>query len=250
MHRQFRACNIILSSDRCICVMMLVMMMMMYPLSLSGRASTFHYLSARERWTGRESVLREVPEGLHPTTDSVEVIAPTPHPLHPPDPHCPLLPGHSPAPPPQRGTALCQAEVGPTFPTTPREVQAPAQALAPPAHTHPPLQEDQHRHQPPLPLLHPQPAPLPHTDTQSLIPTHSHTHCLKLAGLWMEVSVWTYVSKCLNRIIEWDFDGWDFFLCLPVSARTSPKAQRPPQSSRTVRAANSHAQSTGTFGQL
>uniref|UniRef100_A0A3Q3VKR6 LsmAD domain-containing protein n=1 Tax=Mola mola TaxID=94237 RepID=A0A3Q3VKR6_MOLML len=31
-----------------------------------------------------------------------------------------------------------------------------------------------------------------------------------------------------------------------VSARTSPKAQRPPQSSRTVRAANSHAQSTAT----
>ncbi|XP_035520328.1 ataxin-2-like protein [Morone saxatilis] len=31
-----------------------------------------------------------------------------------------------------------------------------------------------------------------------------------------------------------------------VSARTSPKAQRPPQSSRTVRAANSHSQSTAT----
>ncbi|KAM3591839.1 uncharacterized protein V6R79_008156 [Siganus canaliculatus] len=31
-----------------------------------------------------------------------------------------------------------------------------------------------------------------------------------------------------------------------VSARTSPKAQRPPQSSRTVRAANSHTQSTAT----
>ncbi|TMS22509.1 Ataxin-2-like protein [Larimichthys crocea] len=31
-----------------------------------------------------------------------------------------------------------------------------------------------------------------------------------------------------------------------VSARTSPKAQRPPQSSRTVRAANSHAQSAAT----
>lgn len=41
-----------------------------------------------------------------------------------------------------------------------------------------------------------------------------------------------------------------FFLSLSVSARTSPKAQRPPQSSRTVRAANSHAQSTGTFSQL
>ncbi|XP_075890432.1 ataxin-2-like protein isoform X3 [Nelusetta ayraudi] len=31
-----------------------------------------------------------------------------------------------------------------------------------------------------------------------------------------------------------------------VSARTSPKAQRPPQSSRTVRAANSHSQTTAT----
>lgn len=41
-----------------------------------------------------------------------------------------------------------------------------------------------------------------------------------------------------------------FSLSLSVSARTSPKAQRPPQSSRTVRAANSHAQSTGTFSQL
>lgn len=125
-------------------------------------------------------MLREVLVGHHPTTVSVEVIAPTLHPLLPPDPHCPLLRGHSPAPP-QRGTALCQAEVGPTLPTTPREVQAQAQALA--------LQEDQHRHQPPLPLLHPQPAPLPHTGTQSLIPTHSHTRCLKLAGLLMEVSV-------------------------------------------------------------
>lgn len=39
-------------------------------------------------------------------------------------------------------------------------------------------------------------------------------------------------------------------LFLSLSVRTSPKAQRPPQSSRTVRAANSHAQTTGTFDQL
>lgn len=37
---------------------------------------------------------------------------------------------------------------------------------------------------------------------------------------------------------------------MSLSVRTSPKAQRPPQSSRTVRAANSHAQTTGTFNSV
>ncbi|KAE8277504.1 Ataxin-2-like protein Ataxin-2 domain protein Ataxin-2-related protein [Larimichthys crocea] len=92
------------------------------------------------------------------------------------DLHCLLLLGPSPVPPPQRETARCQAEAGPTLPTTPRVAQAQAQALALQARTHLPHQEDRH----------------------------------------------------------------------PLSARTSPKAQRPPQSSRTVRAANSHAQSAAT----
>lgn len=126
--------------------------------------------------------------GLHPTIVLAEVIAPILHPPLPPDPLCPLLLGRSLASPPQRETALCQAEVGPTLPITPREARAQAQTLALRALTHLPLREE-HPRQPLLPLPRRQPAPLPHTDTQSLIPTHSHTRCLMLVDLLMEVSV-------------------------------------------------------------
>lgn len=72
------------------------------------------------------------------------------------------------------------------LPTTHRGARAQARALALQAHTHLPLQEDQHPPQPQYPLPNPPPAPPPPTDTQSLIPTHSRTRSLKLAGLLTE----------------------------------------------------------------
>lgn len=121
--------------------------------------------------------------GLHLTVVSVEVTAPPLHPPLPQDHRYPQLLGTSLVSPPQREAALCQAEVEPMLPTTPREVPARALALD--------LQAlvDQHPHLPLLLLPLPHPAPLPHMDMQYLIPIHSPTRCLMPAGLLMVVSV-------------------------------------------------------------
>lgn len=112
------------------------------------------------------------------------VIAPR---LHRPDPQFPLPLDPSLVFLPQTETALCQAEVGLTFPIIPKEAQVLVQALDLQAHI--PLHLQEGKHLPPLllPLYHPHPAHLVHMDIQSLIHIHFRTHCLKLSELLMEV---------------------------------------------------------------
>lgn len=208
-----------------------------------GRASTFHYLSVKERWTGNE--LREALAGLHLTIAWVEVTAPTLHPPRPQNHPCPLQLGPSPVSPPQREAALCRVVSVPTPLTTHRETPARVQAPAQPAPTRLLHLAAHHPVQLPLQLSRPQPARPLHTDTLFLIPTHSRTRCPTLADQLMEVSVLTFLRIDFTAVASMPVAKADVSV-LSVAARTSPKAQRPPQSSRTSRTQNSHAQSTGT----
>lgn len=147
-------------------------------------------------------------------------------PLHPPlrllrDPLCLLLPGPNLASPRQRGVAPCQAEAGPTLPTTPKVAPAQVQALAPQAPTQPPRRQDQHPQEPPLLLLSPQPVLLPHTDTQFHIPTHFHTHCQTLADLLMEVSI--FKAYLDIACVVWMKENYNIFLCFKSLPEHLPK---------------------------
>ena len=94
------------------------------------------------------------------------------------------------------------------------------------------------------------PAPHGHTVPHS----HSLPHSLSDAG--RPVNGGKCVSLCqtvfsqqpcllLSKNCRWTSRSIFSFCVFTVSARTSPKAQRPPQSSRTARSTNSHSQSTG-----
>lgn len=107
----------------------------------------------------------------------------------------------------------------------------------------------------------PSPSSPPSSHGHSVPHSHSLPHSLSEAartvngGMFgkLHYDAWTKHSARLEFTSR-EFTSktlWCFFFCLffSVSARTSPKAQRPSQS-RTVRATNSLAQSTGTFRHL
>uniref|UniRef100_A0A672IKF4 Ataxin-2-like protein n=1 Tax=Salarias fasciatus TaxID=181472 RepID=A0A672IKF4_SALFA len=87
---------------------------------------------------------------------------------------------------------------------------------------------------------HPQGSPSPGPGSASPPAPHGHTvpHSHSLPHSLSDVGRPVNGGKPCSR-------SFFFFSCPQVSARTSPKAQRPPQSSRTGRGPNSHNQSTG-----
>lgn len=139
--------------------------------------------------------------------------------------YIPHHPQGSPSPSPGSGPA------SPYTPASPGQASTPNSATAAPSPSSPP---SSHGHS--VPHSH----SLPHSLSEA-----ARTVNGGMLRKW-HYDVWTMHSAKFEFMSK---TVWCFCIFFSVSARTSPKAQRPSQS-RTVRATNSLAQSTGTFHHL